>query len=172
MAKTRIEIVQALLNDRKNLDVVRTLCIPEATYVSLNYSNPDLNKSMPWCGTCHGPEAIVSQFVRVEAYWTLDDFSPDAMFSDDEHGSMTVTSKVLGRTVTSPFPLFCQVTDGKVTYMQYMEDTFATSSTFRSGGTRKFGAIQRAADFLCSWPALIYKPQNYKGERYGRENCA
>ncbi len=142
MAKTPIEIVQALLNDRKNLDVVRTLCTPDVTYVSLNYSNPDLHKSMPWCGTYHGPEAIVSTFIRVEEYWTLDDFRPEAMFGDQEHvaifGSMTVTSRVLGKTVISPFSIFCKVADGKVTYMQYMEDTFATSSTFRSGGTWTF----------------------------------
>jgi hypothetical protein len=142
MAKTPIEILQALLHDRKNLDVVRTLCIPEVTYVSLNYSNPDLNKSMPWCGTCHGPEAIVSQLVRVEEYWTLDDFRPQAMFGADQHlalfGSMTVTSKILARSLISPFPIFCKVSDGKVIYMQYMENTFATSSTFRSGGTWTF----------------------------------
>jgi uncharacterized protein len=142
MARNAVEIVQALLKDRKNMEAVRTLCSPDVTYVSLNYSNPDLQKSMPWCGTYHGPEAIVSTFVRVEEYWTLDDFSPAATFGDDRHvavfGSMTVTSKVLGKTVTSPFSIFCTVAGGKVTFMQYMEDTFATSSTFRSGGSWTF----------------------------------
>lgn len=142
MRKTPTETVQALLKDRKNLEIVRALCSTDVTYVSLNYSNPDLRKSMPWCGTYHGPEAIVSTFIRVEEYWTLDDFSPDVIFGEDEHvaifGSMTVTSKVLNKTVTSPFSILCKVVEGKVTYMQYMEDTFATSSTFRSGGTWLF----------------------------------
>jgi hypothetical protein len=30
------------------------------------------------------------------------------------------------------------VRDGKITYMQFMEDTFCTASSFRSGGTWKF----------------------------------
>jgi hypothetical protein len=142
MTKTSVDLVQELLKHRKNLEIVSALCSPDVTYVSLNYSNPDLQKSMPWCGTSYGPEAIVSTFVRVEEYWRLDDFSPDATFGDDKHvaifGSMTLTSTVLGKTVTSPFSIFCKVADEKVTYMQFMEDTFATSSTFRSSGIWTF----------------------------------
>jgi ketosteroid isomerase-like protein len=142
VAKTPVEIVQALLKVLKDREAVSALCSPDVTYVSLNYSNPDLQKSMPWCGTSYGPEAIVSTFVRVGEYWRVDDFSPQAIFGDDKHvavfGSMTVTSAVLGKTVTSPFSIFCKVADEKVTYMQFMEDTFATSSTFRSSGVWTF----------------------------------
>ena len=45
------EIVQALLEGIHEPDVVKELCTPDVTYVSLNYSNPDLHKVMPWCGT-------------------------------------------------------------------------------------------------------------------------
>lgn len=139
---TPLEIVKALLADRKNIETVSKYCAPDVTYVSLNYSNPDLQKSMPWCGTFRGPEAVTSTFIRVEEYWTLDDFSPEAMFADDEHvavfGSFTLTSKVMGKTATSPFSIYFKIKDEKITYMQYMEDTFATSSTFRSAGTWTF----------------------------------
>ena len=142
MTKTPVEVVQALLAGRKDIATVRALCTPDVTYVSLNYSNPDLQKSMPWCGTYQGAEALVSTFVRVEEFWHLDDFSPEAIFGNDDHvavfGSFTLTSTVLGKTATSPFSIYLKLSDGKISYMQYMEDTFATSATFRSGGTWTF----------------------------------
>jgi hypothetical protein len=45
------EIVQALLGGIHEPDVVKELCTPDVTYVSLNYSSPDLHNVMPWCGT-------------------------------------------------------------------------------------------------------------------------
>ncbi len=51
---------------------------------------------------------------------------------------MTYRSSVLGKRVTSPFAIFAKVSDGKLTYMQFMEDTFATSASFRSGGRWTF----------------------------------
>ena len=142
MPKTTVELVQALLNDPKDIDVVRGLCTPDVTYVSLNYSNPDLQKSMPWCGTYQGPEAFVSTFVRVGQYWSVDDFSPEAIFGDEKQaavfGRMTLTSTVMQKTVTSPFAIYLKLTDGKFTYIQFMEDTFATSASFRSSGVWTF----------------------------------
>ena len=37
------------------------------------------------------------------------------------------------RPVSSPFAILFRVSDGRVTYMQFMEDTFGTAATFRSG---------------------------------------
>ena len=136
------EIVQFLLNDIRNTKVVRELCAQDVTYVSLNYRNPDLHKIMPWCGTGHGVDAISKTFDQVSKYWSIDDFAPEAVFGEDEHvavfGRFTYTSTKLHRTVTTPFAIYCKVRDGKVIYMQFMEDTFATASSFRSGGTWKF----------------------------------
>jgi uncharacterized protein len=53
-------------------------------------------------------------------------------------GRLTYTSTKLRKTVTSPFAILCKVRAGKVTYMQFMEDTFATAASFRSGGSWKF----------------------------------
>jgi uncharacterized protein len=136
------EIVQSLLNGIRNPKVVRDLCAQDVTYVSLNYSNPDLHKIMPWCGTGHGVDAISRTFDDVSKYWSIDNFTPEAVFGEDEHvavfGRFTYTSTNLHRTVTTPFSIYCKVHGGKVTYMQFMEDTFATAASFRSGGTWKF----------------------------------
>jgi uncharacterized protein len=136
------EIVQSLLESTRNPDVVRALCAPNVTYVSLNYSNPDLQKLMPWCGTGHGAEKIIKTFEDVGRFWRIDSFTPEAIFGEDENvavfGRFTYTSTKLGKTVTSPFAVFCKVQGGKVVYMQFMEDTFCTASSFRSGGTWKF----------------------------------
>ena len=136
------ETVQALLNDIRNPETVRALCVQDVTYVSLNYSNPDLHKIMPWCGTGQGVDAISRTFHDVSEYWSVDSFVPEAIFGEDENvavfGRFTYTSTKLRKTVTTPFTIFCKVNDGKVTYMQFMEDTFATAASFRSGGTWRF----------------------------------
>jgi uncharacterized protein len=136
------EIVQALLNDVRNPETVRALCVPDVTYVSLNYSNPDLHEIMPWCGTGRGVEAISKTFHNVSEYWNIDSFTPEAVFGEGENvavfGRFTYTSTKLRKSTTTPFAIYCKVHDGKVTYMQFMEDTFATAATFRSGGSWKF----------------------------------
>lgn len=144
------EIVQALLNDIRNPETVRDLCAQIVTYVSLNYSNPDLHKIMPWCGTGQGVDVISETFRLVSAYWTIDSLTAEAIFGEDENvavfGRFTYTSTKLRKSVTSPFAIFCKVNDGKVTYMQFMEDTFATASSFRSGGTWKFQSDPRGGE--------------------------
>jgi uncharacterized protein len=53
-------------------------------------------------------------------------------------GRFTFTSTKLRKTVTTPFAIFCKLKDGSVNYMQFMEGTFCTASSFRSGGTWRF----------------------------------
>lgn len=62
------QTVQALLSDITNPQTVRDLCAQDVTYVSLNYSNPDLRKIMPWCGIGHGADAISKTFHDVFEY--------------------------------------------------------------------------------------------------------
>jgi uncharacterized protein len=136
------EIVQTLLQSVRDPDVVKELCAADVTYVSLNYRNPDLRKIMPWCGTSHGPEAILKTFHDVADFWDVDSFTPEEIFGEAGNvavfGRFTYTSTKVRKTVTSPFAILCKVVDGKITYMQFMEDTFCTASSFRSGGTWKF----------------------------------
>jgi ketosteroid isomerase-like protein len=136
------EIVRTLLQSVRDPKVVKELCAPDVTYVSLNYSNHDLHKIMPWCGTGQGADAIIKTFHDVAEFWSVDSFTPETTIGEGENvavfGRFTYTSKKLRKTVTSPFAIFCKVIDGKVTYMQFMEDTFCTASSFRSGGEWTF----------------------------------
>ena len=47
----------------------------------------------------------------------------------------TYTSTMLGKTVTSPFAVLARGRDGKLSYVQFMEDTFATAHSFLESGT-------------------------------------
>ena len=123
------ETVQSLLNDVQNPTTVRNLCAENVTYVSLNYNNPD---------------------IHVSEFWIVDSFTPEAIFSEDENvavfGRFTYTSTRLKKSVTTPFAIYCKVQSGKVTYMQFMEDTFATAASFRSGGAWTFQSDPRGGE--------------------------
>lgn len=136
------EVVKELLANIHDRKTVKRLCTPDVTYVSLNYDNPDLHKLMPWCGTGHGSSVISKTFDDVGRYWTVDSFEPEEIFSEGENvavfGRFTYTSTKLHKTVTSPFAIFLKVREGRIEYMQFMEDTFCTSSSFRAGGSWEF----------------------------------
>ena len=65
MAQTPREVVRQFLANTTNPMMVKSLVAEDATYVSLNYDNPDLKKIMPWTGTGKGPQAFVDTFARV-----------------------------------------------------------------------------------------------------------
>jgi uncharacterized protein len=144
MSKANIEIVEKLLRGATDPKIVNALVAPDATYVSLTYDNPELKTIMPWAGTHkgEGPAAVLKTFVDVNTYWTVVDFEPQQVLGDGDNvavfGSFTLRSKKLGKQFTSPFSVPATVKGGKVTYMQYMEDTFGTGSTFRAGGAWTF----------------------------------
>jgi len=50
-------------------------------------------------------------------------------------GRFTLRSVTLNQATESPFVVFAKVEDERITYFQYMEDTFATARTFRDRGT-------------------------------------
>jgi uncharacterized protein len=136
--RTPKSVLKAILADPTNLETVSGLVSPDATYVSLNFSNPDLKRVMPWAGTSRGPAAIVQTFVDVRRFWVTELFEEIALFGDERHaalfGRMTYRSVVLGKRVTSPFSVYVEVVDGLCRHMQFMEDTLATTESFRSGG--------------------------------------
>ncbi len=142
MPKSPLEVLQAILADPTNPDTVRALVAPDATYVSLNYDNPELKRIMPWAGTQTGPEAVSGTYARVGRYWHSEGFQVEDTFEGENRaavvGRFTYRSATLGRAVTSPFAILAHVRDGQVTFMQFMEDTFGTAPTFRSGGTASY----------------------------------
>jgi uncharacterized protein len=142
MALSPTEVVSLILSDPRNIEHLRPLVSEDFTYVSLNYEDSDLKKIMPWCGTSRGVESLVKTFVDVGRYWRANEFSIETIFGQGANvavfGRFTYTSTVLSKTVSSPFAIFAKVSDGRCNYMQFMEDTFATGASFRSGGAWTF----------------------------------
>jgi ketosteroid isomerase-like protein len=138
---SQIEIVQRFLENTTNPDVVRELVAPDATYISLNYENRDLKQILPWTGTSKGSQAFIDTFTRVFLYWENQNFEVKEIFGAGENvavfGSFTYKSNTLGKIATSPFSIWAKVKDGKIVYFQFMEDTFATASTFKVSGSWK-----------------------------------
>jgi uncharacterized protein len=112
---------------------------PDATYVSLNTENLELAKIMPWAGTSHGPEAFIDNLGKMFTRWDNQAFNVTTMFASDENvavfGDFRYKSHSLGKVVSSPFSILVKVIDGKVTYLQFQEDSYATAASFRSGGS-------------------------------------
>ena len=139
---TPTEVIRTILSDPTNPEVVRRLVAPEATYVSLSFDNPDLKRIMPWAGTRTGPEAVLDTYTRVGRFWHSEAFEVGELFGQGENvavfGRFTYRSATLGKAVTSPFAILAKVRDGQVILMQFMEDTFGTASTFRSGGVATY----------------------------------
>ena len=141
MSGNLTQMIEDLLADPTNPEVVRSLCDPDITYVSLNFDNPDLKRIMPWTGTAHGPQAVIDTYSQVGRYWKNRGLSITDRLESGESaavfGSFTYESHTQHRTVTSPFCILIRVQRGKIVYMQFMEDTFGTAFTFKEGGTWK-----------------------------------
>ena len=154
MALTPTEVVQKLLANTRNAEVLNNLVAPDATYVSLNYSNPSLTKVLPYAGSHEksGPQAIIDTFTTVNTIWANEAFEVQALFGSGEHvavfGSFTYRSRTLGKACTSPFSIWCKVNgDGKVTYMQFMEDTLGSTDTFKKEGVGKYIVFPEKGEF-------------------------
>jgi ketosteroid isomerase-like protein len=131
---TPIDTVVKLLQNLGDASIVRSLVHEDATYVSLNYDNPDLHKIMPWCGTNKGVSAVINNLQMIYGCWDVLEFNPGEIFGSDDRvalfGSFKYRSKVVNKIVSSPFAIFAKLKDGKISYFQFMEDTFATAASF------------------------------------------
>jgi ketosteroid isomerase-like protein len=140
--KTPLEVVQTLLSDPTNIDLVRSLTTEDVTYVSLNFSNPELHQVLPWAGTNRGPQSMVDVFNGVGRAWETKAFEVTDVIANEHSvamfGSFTYKSRTLGREITSPFAVLARVANGKITYFQFLEDTFGTAGSLRLGGTWYF----------------------------------
>lgn len=117
----------------------RRLVAPDATYVSLNFDNPELKKIEPWAGTSKGPEGFSNTFSRVAKYWKIEDFKVTDMFGSGESvavfGTFTYRSVAVGTSFRSPFSILAKVRNGQIHYFQFMEDTYASAASFRQSGS-------------------------------------
>ena len=101
--------------------------------------NAELNKIMPWAGTSHGPQAFLGNLGEMFTRWENQAFDVTTMFASGENvavfGDFRYKSNSLGKVVSSPFSILVKVVEGKVTYLQFLEDTYATAASFRKDGS-------------------------------------
>ena len=142
MASNLTAILLELLQNTTNAAVVNRLMTPDAVYVSLNFDNPDLKRVMPWAGTHKGPQAVPEVFEAIHRYWkTLDFQVTDTIEQGDRvafFGSFTYESNVTGRRITSPFALLARFEGDRVAYVQFLEDSYGTADSFKTGGATRF----------------------------------
>ena len=123
------------------------LVAKDASYVSLNFNNPELKQIEPWAGTAQGRDVYVYTFSNVGTYWNIDDFQISDIIAEAEtvavFGQFTYTSVHAQHTFTSPFSIKAIVQDGQIQYFQFMEDTYASAASFRVAGE---WVIQQKAD--------------------------
>jgi uncharacterized protein len=142
MATSLTNVLQQVLQNTTNVQVLRQLMTPDATYVSLNFDNPELKKVMPWTGTHKGPQSLPEVFEAIQRFWkTLDFKVTDAIEQGNRvalFGSFTYKSNATGKEVTSPFGLLARFDGDKVAYIQFLEDSYGTAGSFKTGGATRF----------------------------------
>jgi uncharacterized protein len=114
---------------------------PTPVYVSLNQDNPELKQILPWAGTHHDSSSFIDVPGTMFTWWANEQFEPTDIVGDDDDdraavfGAFRYRSHTLDMVVTSPFAILIRVADGLITYLQFMEDTYATAASFRSAWT-------------------------------------
>ena len=90
MSASPIEVVGQWLQNLLDPDVVNSVVAPDATYVSLNTEDAELNKIMPWAGTSHGPQAFLEN--RCPRHILIDEQNAQCPFTH-EGGSATAVPR-------------------------------------------------------------------------------
>ncbi|KAL8999640.1 MAG: hypothetical protein Q9169_001600 [Polycauliona sp. 2 TL-2023] len=154
MSPSPVEVVKSLLANTSNLSILETLIAPNATYISLNYNNPSLQKILPFAGSHpnEGPLAVYNTFATVSKIWSQDHFEILSLFGSGGEdvavfGRFTYRSRTLGKECTSPFGIWAKVVEGKVVFMQFMEDTLGTTASFRVGGVGRYRVFEGQEEF-------------------------
>ncbi|MFI1092313.1 nuclear transport factor 2 family protein [Streptomyces sp. NPDC020917] len=139
MSASPMDVVSTWLQNLLDPEAVHRLVAPDATYVSLNAEDAELKKILPWTGTSQGPQAFLDNLGGMFTRWENQAFNVTTMFGSGENvavfGDFRYKSHSLDKVVTSPFAMLVKVVDGKVTYLQFLEDTYATAASFRKEGT-------------------------------------
>jgi ketosteroid isomerase-like protein len=139
MSASPIEVVGEWLENLMDPDVVNRLVAPDATYVSLNTEDAELTRIMPWAGTSQGPQAFLRSLGAMFTRWENQAFNVTEMFASEENvavfGDFRYRSHSLDKVVSSPFSILVKVVDGQVTYLQFLEDSYATAASFRREGS-------------------------------------
>jgi uncharacterized protein len=71
MSATATDVVKDFLQNtapEKVTAAARRLVADDATYISLNFDNPNLRRILPWTGTSKGQRPFIDTFTRVAGY--------------------------------------------------------------------------------------------------------
>src|SRR5580658_6263482 len=135
-------VLQEILQNTTNLSVLQQHMTPDATYVSLNFDNPELKKVMPWTGTHTGPQSLPEVFAAIQRFWKTLDFKVTDTIEQGSRvalfGSFTYKSNATGKEITSPFGLLARFEGDKVAYLQFLEDSDGSAGSFKTGGATRF----------------------------------
>ena len=52
-----------------------------------------------------------------------------------------------GKEITSPFSLLARFEGGKVAYIQFLEDSYGTAGSFKTGGATRFHSDPSGKEF-------------------------
>jgi len=139
MSASPIDVVGQWMQNLLDPEVISRVVAPDATYVSLNTQDTELSKIMPWAGTSYGPQAFIGHLTMMFTRWENQAFNVTTMFASGENvavfGDFRYKSHSLGKVVSSPFSILVKVVEGMVTYVQYLEDSYATAASFRQDGS-------------------------------------
>jgi ketosteroid isomerase-like protein len=142
MSTNLTAVLQELLQNTSNLKLLQQLMTPDVTYVSLNFDNPELKRVMPWTGKHKGSQALFEVFAAIQRYWKTLDFKVTDTIEQDNRvaffGSFTYKSNVTGKEITSPFSLLARFEGDKAAYVQFLEDSYGTAGSFKTGGATRF----------------------------------
>jgi ketosteroid isomerase-like protein len=142
MSTNLTAVLQELLQNTSNPKVLQQLMTPDATYVSLNFENPELKRVMPWTGTHKGPDALPDVFGAIQRFWKTLDFKVTDTIEQGSRvaffGSFTYKSNATGKEITSPFALLARFEGDRVAYIEFLEDSYGTAGSFKTGGATRF----------------------------------
>ena len=151
MSTNLTAVLQQLLQNTSNLKVLQQLMTPDATYVSLNFDNPELRKIEPWAGIHQGPQALSDVFTAIQRFWKTLDFKVTDTIEQGTRvaifGSFTYKSNATGKEITSPFGLLARFEGDKVAYLQFLEGAYGTAGSFKTGGATRFHSDPSGREF-------------------------
>ena len=89
-----------------------------------------------------GASGTVRCFAAVQRFWKTLDFKVTDTIEQGTRvaffGSFTYRSNATGKEITSPFGLLTRFEGDKVAYLQFLEDSDGTASSFNTDGKTRF----------------------------------
>src|SRR5438874_382744 len=147
MSTNLTAVLEELLQNTTNLKLLRQLMTTDATYVSLNFDNPELKKVMPWAGTHKGPQALPDVFSAIQRCWKTLDFKVTDTIEQGSRvaffGSFTYKSNVTGKEITSPLAYWRATKEIRLLTSSFSRTATALPARSKQGAPHGFTAIPR-----------------------------